>query len=142
MTPNSIFSKPMLPHYKYNSKEYRRIRNKISNQYHKNWKRNNGYEKKHYQKIRLLCFKKIQEELKCTRCGCADVRFLEINHKNGDGSKEPRGNRLFKSILETNRKDLELLCRPCNHIHFLEMRFGEKIPLRVVYEKQMGVICN
>lgn len=94
----------------------------------------------------MLVFKKINPDLKCARCGCDDVRFLEINHKYGGGTKEVRSSKrtIHYLVFYYNRptNDLELVCRPCNHIHYLEMKFGEKIPLRVVYEKPMEVICN
>ena len=82
--------------------------------------------------MRLFVLKKIDPNLKCVRCGCTDIRFLEVNHKNGGGGKESRcRNQTTKSILSHNRRidDLDLLCRPCNHIHFLELKYKEEIPL-------------
>jgi hypothetical protein len=35
--------------------------------------------------------------------------------------------------LERDTADLELLCRPCNAIHYLESKYGP-LPLRVVWE--------
>ena len=90
--------------------------------------------KDEWKKKKLQAFQRIAIELKCVRCGCDDLRFLEINHKNG---KDPTGGgtSLYYDVAACRRKtdDLELLCRPCNHIHYLEMKFGEKIPLRVIY---------
>lgn len=76
-------------------------------------------------------------EIKCVRCGNTDVRILTINHKNGGGRKERRtydkgkGGRpgLFRDILKGNRttNDLEILCRPCNDIHYLELKYPDLI---------------
>lgn len=89
---------------------------------------------------RKKVFKKIQDKISCIRCECDDPRFLEINHKNGGGAKEQHETKIYgrgfeMSILKGNRKtdDLELLCRPCNHIDYLERKFGQEIPLKVVW---------
>lgn len=69
-------------------------------------------------------------KFQCVRCGCDDERFLEINHKNGGGALEfKRSNssqKFYRDIANGVRKvdDLELLCKPCNSIHALELRFG------------------
>jgi len=65
------------------------------------------------------------------RCPCDDPRVLEINHKNGGGDAEARelgrGNRLYADIVAGRRsiEDLEVLCRPHNHVHFLELRYPD-----------------
>ena len=71
----------------------------------------------------------------CVRCGCDDMRLLEINHKNGGGTKENKGgmNRFLDIVAERRSvDDLEILCRPCNAIHFLELKFGP-LPMKVVW---------
>lgn len=72
----------------------------------------------------------------CVRCGCDDPRILEINHKNGGGGIELRskGTQLYHDIASGKRstEDLELLCKPCNAIHYLERKFG-KLPMRVIW---------
>jgi len=96
--------------------------------------------KKSTKKRRIKAFKKIQEKIECVRCGCNDIRLLEINHKNGGGRqtdfKNNRGGAymvqaIVKDIRKTN--DLEILCRPCNNIHYLEMKYG-KLPIKVIWE--------
>lgn len=75
--------------------------------------------------------------LVCVRCGCDDDRLLEINHKNGGGGIELRElrNKFYRNIAWFRRcvDDLELLCRPCNAIHALELRFGP-LPMRLVWK--------
>ena len=97
---------------------------------------------------RLRCLEMIAGgEPKCARCGCDDLRFLEMNHKFGGGGDErylkgpngariPTGYDMQNSILNGSRgvEDLEVLCRPCNAIHWLELKHGI-VSLRVVYEK-------
>jgi hypothetical protein len=75
---------------------------------------------------------------RCVRCGCDDPRLLEINHKNGGGNKEMqhgrKSHRFYLDIANGTRQvdDLELLCKPCNAIHALELRYG-KLPMRVIW---------
>lgn len=90
-------------------------------------------------KERIKTLKCIDKNLKCIRCGCNDIRFLEINHKNGISHEERKESKhIGKAIVKGWRKtsDLEILCRPCNHIHYLEMKFGF-VPLKVVWEKRL-----
>jgi len=62
----------------------------------------------------------------CVRCGCNELGFLEFNHKNGGGGKEWRESKkcMADRILsgERNTEDLEILCRLCNALHFLESK--------------------
>ena len=46
-----------------------------------------------------------------------------------------KGTQLYHDIASGKRKtdDLELLCKPCNAIHYLELKFG-KLPMRVIWE--------
>jgi 5-methylcytosine-specific restriction endonuclease McrA/DNA-directed RNA polymerase subunit RPC12/RpoP len=67
----------------------------------------------------------------CARCGCDDSRLLEINHKNGGGGKETlngkSSKKFYDDIAKGRRKtdDLELLCKPCNSVHALELKYGQ-----------------
>lgn len=62
----------------------------------------------------------------CVSCGCDDIRFLEINHVNGGGCKEHRARRqgLTDPLLKGDRSTdgLNVLCRVCNAIDFLERK--------------------
>ena len=75
----------------------------------------------------------------CIRCGCDDRRLLEVNHKAGGGNQEmmhgKRSGAFYRAIANGKRKtdDLELLCKPCNAIHALEMKYGP-LPIRVVWK--------
>ena len=90
----------------------------------------------YYQKKKIQAFNKIKKnKIECVRCGCNDIRLLEVNHKNGGGSQEKKNSKYSNAVLSViygNRKtdDLELLCRPCNHIHYLELKYG-KLPMEV-----------
>jgi len=63
---------------------------------------------------------------RCLRCGCTEIEFLEINHKNGGGCQEYRKVRksLVDQILKGERttEDLEVLCRVCNALDYLERK--------------------
>jgi len=75
----------------------------------------------------------------CVRCGCDDIRFLEINHKFGGGSQELKNGKTshqrYRDILQGRRQtdDLELLCKPCNAVHALELKYGV-VSLQVVFD--------
>jgi len=74
--------------------------------------------------------------VKCNRCGCDDIRLLEINHKNGGGGKEMknRSTAFYWDIVKYRRdaSDLEVTCRVCNALHYLETKFG-KLPYKITY---------
>ena len=78
----------------------------------------------------------------CVRCGCDRPELIEINHINGGGGKELKGlgNKWHRQIakLERATDDLELLCRPCNAVHALELKHGP-LPFRVVWEGKTDV---
>ena len=96
--------------------------------------------KKHERKTRITILNIISgNNPHCVRCGCDDIRLLEINHKNGGGKKDWGSNpRLFyRDICKGIRKtdDLELLCKVCNAWHALELKYG-KLPYNVTYKKE------
>jgi len=75
----------------------------------------------------------------CSNCGCDDQRLLEVNHKIGGGNKElqngKKTNVFMWDIYMGRRKtdDLNLLCRVCNALHYLELKFG-KVPMKIVWK--------
>jgi predicted RNA-binding Zn-ribbon protein involved in translation (DUF1610 family) len=75
-------------------------------------------------------------DVHCVRCGCDRAELIEINHKNGGGAKEIKGqsSKFYRAIALMRRPvdDLELLCKPCNSVHALELKYGA-LPFRVVW---------
>ena len=73
----------------------------------------------------------------CVKCGCNRPELIEINHINGGGGKELRGlgNKWHRQIAKLERPvdDLNLLCKPCNAVHALELKHGA-LPFRIVWE--------
>lgn len=67
-------------------------------------------------------------DIRCIHCGCDIIDILEINHKNGGGSKEYHSGNgsLMIRIINGNRTvdDLELRCKVCNALHDVEYRKG------------------
>ena len=66
---------------------------------------------------------------KCVNCGCTIPEALEINHKDGGGRKEyhsgsagDRQKDMLFAILNESRStnDLELRCKVCNILHYVE----------------------
>lgn len=130
-------------------KEYKRINRDFINQmhrkyYHKNRERILSYAArtnayiKYNKKQRLKALNLVgKDKIVCTRCGCDDYRLLEINHINGGGAIEYKkfNYRLTQAIASGKRNinGLELLCKPCNGIHALELKYKEEIPLMVIW---------
>lgn len=75
----------------------------------------------------------------CANCGCDDIRLLEVNHINGGGNRELKSgkntNVFMWAIYMGRRKtdDLNLLCRVCNALHYLESKYG-KTRHRILYQ--------
>ena len=93
-----------------------------------------------YQKDRKAALRTVAQNIKprCVRCGCDDTRLLEINHRNGGGRKDyARGRHLYHEIKMGIRPidDLEILCKPCNALHFLELKYGA-LPMKVSWNGQ------
>ena len=82
----------------------------------------------------------------CVRCGCDELIFLEINHKNGGGCREFKENKasLSSKILSGERKtdDLECLCRVCNALDFLERKNKEASKRFVIHWREDGVLFD
>lgn len=93
------------------------------------------------QKQRLSALQKVSGLQKplCANCGCDYLPFLEINHINGGGGKEKRGfgrgDGLFRYIITGRRKvdDLNVLCKVCNSLHYLELKHGY-VPMEVIWK--------
>jgi hypothetical protein len=76
------------------------------------------------RKIRAL---NLAGGVKCVRCGCDVLDYLEFNHIKGNGCKDWRENKgiaMMDRILTKKRDtdDLEVLCRVCNALEFLERK--------------------
>lgn len=97
----------------------------------KKWRDNNP-EKQRLARRRAYLNRKIKAlrtvgEVKCKRCGCDEVQFLEFNHIEGNGCKEWRKNgrvATMEMILSKKRgiEGLEILCRVCNSLDYLERK--------------------
>lgn len=82
--------------------------------------------KRAYNNRKLKAVLKVGEA-KCIRCGCDELDFLEFNHINGGGCIEHRNTKnkpMMDRILTNKRdtKDLEIVCRVCNALDFLERK--------------------
>lgn len=126
-------------HKRYRENNRKKLRVKGAKHYEKNKKQMLEKAKKRYQKFRLKVLNIVSgNNLFCVRCGCNDIRLLEINHINGRGREETGGKfntGFYKKIVSGNRKtdDLELLCKVCNAWHYLELKYG-KLPYEITYK--------
>jgi len=100
--------------------------------------RRSGLSTESSRRVRSLALRLVGKgDVRCVRCGCDSPQFLEINHKDGGGTAERRaqpGHAFYRAITSLRRStdDLELLCRPCNAVHSLELVHGP-LPFRVVW---------
>lgn len=66
----------------------------------------------------------------CRNCGCDEIEFLELNHKNGGGCQEFKkiGNHIIDMIIngQRNLNDYEVLCRVCNALDYLKRKSNGK----------------
>jgi hypothetical protein len=109
----------------------------------KKWRENNPekYEahwRRHNKEYKLRVLLKVGNgEIRCLNCGCDRIEFLEVNHKNGGGAKEVKhNNKKFYSLIlsgERDIEDLEILCKPCNNLHYLELKYGPQ-PYKIYWE--------
>lgn len=82
--------------------------------------------RKNYHKSVLskICDDK-KHSLSCFNCGESDIYLLQINHKNGNGNYEIRGDpyRFYMDIVNgiRNTADLDVLCANCNITYEFEM---------------------
>jgi hypothetical protein len=107
-----------------------------------------GYYQEH-RKERLECGRRFCQRIKLEalqivsglgqpkcRCGCGDLRVLEINHLNGRPEAEKdqgkAGHWIHLEIVKGRRKtdDLEVTCHVCNSKHFVEKKFGLKYEVK------------
>lgn len=98
----------------------------------KKWRKNHPENARNYKiRLRLRAMKKVSSDIACVRCGCDKCELLEINHKNGGGRKETKSkkghNQTFYLDIANGRrdvKDLEILCKLCNRVHYIEFKYG------------------
>lgn len=107
------------------------IHRKKSTEYTRRWRKKHPEKVKkarrlQYNKRKVRAMKMVGK-VKCSRCGCNELDFLEFNHKNGGGCKEFRETKymaMTDKLLTGKRKPdgLEILCRVCNALEFLERK--------------------
>lgn len=90
------------------------------------------YNHRHYREVReqylakhALLKKRAIDKLggKCIKCGNVDIRVLQINHKNGCGTRlRPNTRKLYLAIIHgtTDFSVLEVRCANCNIIYEYE----------------------
>lgn len=87
-------------------------------------------------KARMFALTKVGKGiLKCSNCKCDNHNLLEINHINGGGRKEGLfGKKMVDAIISGRRDtdDLNLLCRVCNTLHYVELKYG-KLPYKILW---------
>jgi len=95
--------------------------------------------KRAYNNRKLKAINKIGYA-RCVRCGCDELDFLEFNHIGGNGCQDWRANKgipMMDRILSGRKTgDLEILCRVCNAIDYLERKNKEQAKrFKVKWEK-------
>ena len=111
--------------------------------YRRRWRREHpeyarAWDRESRRKLRLAVMEHLGGR-RCSRCGCADLRILEINHVNGGGRRELKalggsGETMMRQILRGERSgEFNVLCRVCNAAHSCEM-LGLGFEIRFVAE--------
>ena len=77
--------------------------------------------------------------IECVNCGCNNQNLLEINHIDGGGNKEIKLKGIMQFYMEIRNlkrdtTDLEIRCRVCNSLHYLELKYG-KLPFKIIWKK-------
>jgi len=91
------------------------------------------YYRERFEKLRLKTLMFLSKGTpKCENCGCEDIRILEINHRIPCLGKRLQSWQLFPLILKgaLPRKDFNVLCRPCNIVHFLSWKYNLQWEIR------------
>lgn len=92
-----------------------------------------NYRQRHSKRFELLRQHALvivgRGSVRCIKCGCDDPTLIEINHINGGGKAERRllsSQAIHTRIIDGRRSidDLDLRCRVCNLLHYLEMKYG------------------
>ena len=92
--------------------------------YIKNRKQLIQRQKKIVRDIRNKLFTILNPEMRCVKCGFSDIRALQIDHINGWGTQEYKGNkknamkmyRIYLKNPELAKKKVQILCANCNWI--------------------------
>ena len=118
----------------YQQQWYKRNKRRVQNYQEENRKKYLEYERQKQKDNRMQVLSIIgRGKVECIRCGCCIAKFLEINRINGGGRKEILEKKVFgstrmllKALKNGTRKidDLNILCRPCNSLDYLERMFG------------------
>lgn len=107
------------------------------------WRRENKehrrrYGRQYFRRVRLAALKIVgRGKPQCQNCGCEEWCLLEINHMRGGGKieYEKRGPRFYLDIVKRRRTivDLNVLCKLCNILHYLNRRYG-KLPYKISFD--------
>ncbi len=107
-----------------------------------NWYAKHPYANRSYNlKTKLQALQIVSGQItpKCVYCPCDDLRFLEINHKNGGGAREASKyvtkegrigrahSNFYWDIVKGRRStdDLEVTCGPHNRWHYYKLKYGD-----------------
>ncbi len=80
------------------------------------------------QRLRLRALKKLGGAV-CVNCGCSQESILEINHIEGGGRQQRKGQTAKQFYLDiiydrVDVKRLNILCKVCNIQHYVEIILG------------------
>ena len=98
------------------------------------WRTNNPEKqalarKRAYNNRKLRAIKMVANPV-CNRCGCDEIDFLEFNHIKGGGCREWKQDKytsMTDKLITGKRtaEGLEILCRVCNALDYLERKNPE-----------------
>lgn len=128
-----------------NRKYYRENREKLNAKQKRYYRENREkvmvYARKFSQKLRLKAMQIVSglDVPICVNCGCDFLPILEINHNDGGGYNEQKtmpSSPFYRAIVKGIRTvdDLNILCKPCNALHYVKLLHGKDFPQQVVWK--------
>jgi hypothetical protein len=107
-----------------------------------------GWSRDHRKRVKSRAFRLLGGPV-CRRCGSDFEPALEVNHRWGGGNREdlerrarglPTGSGFYAAIASGRRDtaDLDVLCRLCNALDYIERRFPELRAAWTVHWKGFG----
>ena len=110
---------------------YKKHKDKADAWYHRHKKRMRELARLRWKKLRIRVINFLGG--KCSGCGIADERVLQVDHKRGGGTKHRKSMggsaqfKIYKLVLkDIEHKKFQLLCANCNWIKRLELKEDRK----------------
>lgn len=131
--------------YQENKEKYKQYRKTylLNHRFDKEFReksRNDSKRRRYIQRMRMFNLL----GYKCIKCGFSDIRALQFDHINSDGSierKELKANKFLRYYInhpQEAKEKLQVLCANCNHIKRIEKNEHRK----PIYQNLINIVRN